>query len=340
MVIMTNATTGERLSKKGDKLEVTKILVLAAVSFFLGFVLVVLFFKPDSPSVDHSTAPPALPAPPAPPEPSSPKVDTGPSAAVAPAPATAQGEGYAPTRYAAADSKGEGYAPAPSEMAPAAPAVDEPQPAANHPEVAPGRTPDGVTIDGDAFYLKCWDRSGTELPGTSCDRLKILEKRFSTRLYVVHKCKEQSAGAKAEGKLNLGMEVDFVAMSIRFWNGASSDLPEGGKVATCLRDELAGLPLSSINHEYDKYRIFFTVLFGTGAGEAPRTKEVAAKKDGKLLKVVKDRVRVRKTPLDGDVIGTISTGNQVERLEKKGDWCRVLTPNGNEGWMICDALSK
>ena len=30
----------------------------------------------------------------------------------------------------------------------------------------------------------------------------------------------------------------------------------------------------------------------------------------------------------------------VSALKKKGEWCQVLTPNSNEGWMICEALSK
>ena len=42
----------------------------------------------------------------------------------------------------------------------------------------------------------------------------------------------------------------------------------------------------------------------------------------------------------GEVIGKIGKDNQVKLLKKKGDWCQVMTPNNNEGWMICEALSK
>ncbi|MCK9463885.1 MAG: SH3 domain-containing protein [Proteobacteria bacterium] len=47
---------------------------------------------------------------------------------------------------------------------------------------------------------------------------------------------------------------------------------------------------------------------------------------------------MRKTPVDGEIIGKIGQGNQVRLLKQKEGWCQIVTPTGNEGWMICDAL--
>ncbi len=309
-------------SHKGDKIEVIKVLALMVVSFLLGFALVILFLRPTPPSTPNG--------------------DVQPPKDPQPAHAGRQNVETANDRYAPPDPLGgkptAGNSP------------DETKSNTYHEgtaprEVPPGRTPEGVTSDGAAFYLKCWDQDGNEHPSTSCDRLRILEKRFSTRLYVVDKCKIRHAGAKAEGKLSLGIEIDFNKMSLRFWNGASSDLDSADKVATCLRSELNGLPISGISHKHARYRIFFTILFAKttkkeqlNRSSADRPKPVGGK--GRLVEVVQDRVRVRKSPKDGAIIGKISSGNQVRLIETQAGWCRVTTPNNNEGWMICDALKK
>jgi hypothetical protein len=345
---------------KGDRLEIVKVLVLALVSFLAGFALVLVFLRqPSDTAADEAQTPAAQaqtaakPVPAAPPAPAlTPAVGgaapedagTAPPAAggyepvggygAAPAPAPAQGG----EQVAAAGAASEGDAP---------------------PEVPPGKTPDGMLLDGDAFYFKCWDDAGVERKGSDCDRLDTFEKRFSTRLYVVDKCRVEGASASAEGKLSVASEVDFQAGKVSFWNAPSSDLPNAAKIGTCLRGALAGLPIQGVEHKYARYRVFFTVLFGkaalkkAGAEKKVEDKESAKAGDkaedkkagdkpppgkGKLVEVKKDNVRVRKTPVDGEVIGKIGQGNQVRLLKQKEGWCQVVTPSGNEGWMICDAL--
>jgi hypothetical protein len=310
---------------KGDKIEVVKVLVLMVVSFVLGFALVILFLRPSTGADTGQLA--TASSPESPQEPSS--ADT-----------PAETSGYAPP-----DAKYSGY-PVPTPKN----APDDSNSDATYdegtapPEVPPGKTPEKVAIDGGAFYLKCWDDTGSELKGDDCGRLVIFEKRFLTRLYVVDKCKKKHAGEK-EGMLSLGVELDFTKMSISFWNGASSNLENAPLVASCLRTELAGIPITGFNPKYEKYRMFYTVLFGEEAVVAKEKAKPpkANEKDltrGKLVSVTKNRVRVRRTPVVGDTIGKISSGNQVRLLKEKDGWCQVITPNQNEGWMICDALQK
>lgn len=322
--------------RKGDKVEVVRILILAVVSFVLGFALVIFFLGPSDNKLPDDL-PAATGGADAVMDFSSASNDEAPASGAA-----ASGSGYAPASgenpllpsLGAGADKGNAEATAP---------IDEADAPA---EVPPGRTPDGVALDGSAFYLKCWDKDGAETPGASCDKLTVLEKRFSTRLYVVDKCKKQHTKAGATGKFSLGVEVDFDNSSLSFWNGASSTLENAANVATCLRSELNGLPIHSVEHKFSRYRVFFTVVFGdekatSSAKASSKTGGNAARlSKGKLVNVVMDRVRVRTSPKDGDVIGKISSGNQVKLLKKKGDWCQVLTPNNNEGWMICEALSK
>jgi len=310
---------------KGDKLEIVKILVLAVISFGLGFALVFLVLRPSS-SADEPEGSPSLP----PTENASSLAQQG------------GDESNAPVESAQPDEQaGGGYAPsAPDEGE--APSEEGPDEGAAPPELKPGKTPDGMALDGEAYYLKCWDADGVEHPGKECDPLDVLEKRFATRLYVVDKCRRDKAGDSAEGKLSVAMEVDFQQMSISFWSGASSDIKNAAGIGTCLRTSMTGLPIHGVDHKNARYRVFFTVLFGGAAAkkekqEAAKAVKFAAGK-GKLVDVTKDRVNVRQTPKDGEVIGKISTGNQVRLLEQKAGWCHVVTPNDNDGWMICDAL--
>jgi hypothetical protein len=313
------ARRAKKSSAKGDKLEVIKILVLALVSFAAGFALVFLFLRPTPP--DAADEQPDYPEQPG--EPSEPGA----------------GGGYAPADPQAGgdQASGGGYAPTGDDEG-----AQEPDEGAALPEVKPGKTPDGVVIDGDAFYLKCWDSDGVEHPGKDCDKLPVFVKRFSTRLYVVDKCRRDKAGETAAGKLSVAMEIDFQQMKISFWSGASSDIKNAQGIGACLKSTLAGLPIHGIDHKNVRYRMFFTVLFGGAATKkkqheaAKEAKFVAGK--GKLVDVVKDHVRVRKSPKDGEILGKISSGNQVRLLEKKAGWCHVYTPNKTEGWMICDAL--
>jgi hypothetical protein len=336
---------------KGDKLEIVKVLVLALVSFLAGFALVLVFLRQPSDTAGHEAQPEAAPPPAAiaqvqPPQAAPIQAAVGATAPPDGGPAPAAG-GYEPVGgYGAAAAPAEG-----DEQAAAAGAASEGD---APPEVPPGKTPDGMLLDGDAFYLKCWDDAGVERKGADCDRLDVFEKRFATRLYVVDKCRVEAASASAEGKLSVAAEIDFQSSKVSFWNAPSSDLPNAAQIGSCLRGALSGMPIQGIEHKFARYRIFFTVLFGKvaakkaaadkkveekavdKAGEKTEGKPPAGK--GKLVEVKKDNVRVRKAPVDGEIIGKIGQGNQVRLLKQKDGWCQVVTPSGNEGWMICDAL--
>ncbi len=307
-------------TERQDKIEIVNLLILAVLSSAAGFCLVFFLFSPDEGTQERPESALAVAEP----------IKDVAAPASAPAVETPT-SGYAP-------SGSPGFA----QGLPSAQPADQPHDGDALPTVPPGRTPAGIAIDGSAFYLKCWDDVGAEHAGEACDRLRVLEKRFSTRLYVVHKCKTTHAAGVKKGKLSLGLEVNFAEESIRFWNGASSDVAHADRIGTCVRRELARLPLGGFNHKYNRYRMFFTVLFGqtdvTDRAEKKGKPDAKAGQKGRLVDVVKDRVRVRSAPVNGAIIGKISSGNQVKLLRKKSEWCNVITPNNNEGWMICDAL--
>jgi hypothetical protein len=357
----------EKIKPRSDRLEIVKVLILALVSFLAGFALVLIFLRGPSDSggdgaKDAVEAPGGAATKPAIPVPVAQVPAPTPAPVEVPAAPTAAG-GYEPTPTSPATATPDAVPTEGDESASsAASAADQGSAPA---EVPPGKTPEGMVLDGDAFYLKCWDDGGVERKGTDCDRLDTFEKRFGTRLYVIDKCRVQAASASAEGKLSVAAEVDFAASNVSFWNAPSSDIQNAAQIGSCLRTALSGLPIQGVEHKYARYRLFFTVLFGKAAAKKAaqdaKSEPAAGKADekaedkgsdkasgsspskpppgkGKLVTVAKDKVRVRKTPVDGEVIGKIGQGNQVRLLKQKDGWCNIVTPSGNEGWMICDAL--
>ena len=110
------------------------------------------------------------------------------------------------------------------------------------------------------------------------------------------------------------------------------------QIGACARQELTGMPIHSIDHKFERYRLFFTVEFNDP--EKLKKKMDKKKRRGRPVTVTKDRVRVRKEPVDGEILGSLGTGTEVILLKKKGDWCQIITPRPREGWMICEALSS
>lgn len=203
-------------------------------------------------------------------------------------------------------------------------------------EVPPGKIPDGVVVSGPPLYFICWDAEGNRQVGRSCDSLKVLEKRFRNRLHVVDSCKRRYLDGETEGILSLGVQVDFSNRDFRAWSAPSSDLPEAEQIGRCIRRELKGFPLHRIDHEYERYRLFFTVEFKNPRQVVRRLEKL--KRRSREVHVSKDRVRVRMAPEDGYVIGKVSREQRVRLLEKRDEWCRVLIPDRYQGWMICEAL--
>lgn len=206
------------------------------------------------------------------------------------------------------------------------------------PEVPPAPTPNGVRLEGAPLYFKCWADKNDSAGSKECDRLRILEKRMATRLYVIHDCKMSLSNESEFGLLSLGANLDFTDNSIKFWSGPSSTVANASKIGNCIRQKLAGLPLHSVSHKFEKYRIFFTVDF---FDSKQRERVLAQKrKKGRRVKVIMDKVNVREQPVDGASIGRISSNSEVTLLKKnkEGDWCHVLTSSNKEGWMICSSL--
>jgi uncharacterized protein YgiM (DUF1202 family) len=59
---------------------------------------------------------------------------------------------------------------------------------------------------------------------------------------------------------------------------------------------------------------------------------------GRIVNVARTHMLVRKKPVDGEILGKISSPSRVTLIERNGDWCRVFTARKNIGWMACWGL--
>lgn len=209
--------------------------------------------------------------------------------------------------------------------------------------------PPGVYLQNKTEILKCWDSAGLQHSRAACGHTDRLNSSLSERLYIVDRCRREVSGDAARGLLNIGMEVDCASGRISFWNLPKTDIQGANGISLCLTKELIGFPLGELEGRFSRYWVDFTVSFGIEKrheAEANDTKPVEALSRSQELdfaaarrvNVARDRVRVRKKPVDGEILGFIGSGKSVLLLGNNGEWCHVKTTRGNVGWMVCWGL--
>jgi hypothetical protein len=188
----------------------------------------------------------------------------------------------------------------------------------------------------------CWMEDGTELPRSECD-IPELVGPFIDGLYgAAEACRVSTVGEEARGSLRLGVELDIVKERASVWGVPGSTLREASSIAECARGNAPRLSKSK-GAARARYQVAVSFSFAPALPRSDVASNVAPGASqtpkGEPGVVVGQRVRVRKSPSeDGEIIGRISAPSQVIVLERREDWCRVFTPNRNEGWMVCWAL--
>lgn len=204
---------------------------------------------------------------------------------------------------------------------------------------------------------RCWSADGTELPGHQC-AAPALTAALAEELYrALDACRRAVAGEGARGVLALGVEASLDRGRTSLWLEPGADLAQSQDIIECVRLPW-GANLRGIQVPQARYHIALRLVFppespvlvasdaaGVAKLEPSQTDATAvsatpeATTRGELVPVISQRVRVRRQPSEeGEVIGRISSPAEVVVLERQGDWCRVMTPNRNEGWMVCWTL--
>jgi len=205
------------------------------------------------------------------------------------------------------------------------------------PPAVPVERPD-VTL-GEPFYFRCWE-TAEEVDGglrrrSECGRLPPLERLIASRLGEARGCRDRSTRPVAEGTVSLAVDAHFGEKRLRIWSGRSSTLENAAEVATCLRRELEDYDISPWLHRYERYTVFFTLVYG---GEASAG-DAGAPDAGTAVRVVLDRVRLRESPEHGRILARLRRGETVFVLERGDGWFRVRTADGREGWIYEPAIT-
>jgi len=138
------------------------------------------------------------------------------------------------------------------------------------------------------------------------------------------------------GVLSLGFKLDLVQGKVLgIESGRSTDLPEQStkELLRCAENELAGVALNRLQHQYDSYQVFYLLEFKTPEAAAQDKTSVTAA-SGKAT-VQWRTALIRKEPeRDGQVVARLLTGAVVVVTGRMGEWYRVkYDDKGREGWV-------
>ncbi|MBW2261677.1 MAG: hypothetical protein JRG91_06855 [Deltaproteobacteria bacterium] len=163
-----------------------------------------------------------------------------------------------------AKTPGKSPARAPDEPAPAPlpePAPSEPAADKTHAPVPPsGKL---ALAAGDPFIWRCWAEAGSDpLEKDRCGSLPGVEKIVSDNLGVIERCVLDTAGESATGKLSLALKLDFSSGQVKAWLGNSTTVEGMDAISGCLRVGFEDTAPPSIDHDYPRYIVFFTITVG------------------------------------------------------------------------------
>ncbi len=174
-----------------------------------------------------------------------------------------------------------------------------------------------------------------------CDCIGV-DDRARVPLQALAAC-EDARGASET--LSIGMEIDFGKKAVTdVFPGKSTTFPKdkAHALVDCVKPGLEGLSLDGVDHEHDRYTIFYFVEFvppGTAVTAPAVAPEEATAGASGLATVGWDVAVVRDQPDDGKIIARIRYGTRVVVTARRGKWYEVkFDGKGTEGWVHGNAL--
>lgn len=113
----------------------------------------------------------------------------------------------------------------------------------------------GITI-GPASISRCFNPGPpTPIRGADCDHLADLDRHVASRATQLSAC----ARSGAHGRLALLLDFRFSTSYATGWGSPTSNIPNPGNVAACVKNAILPLPYSSIHHEHDRYVVVIPI---------------------------------------------------------------------------------
>jgi hypothetical protein len=184
---------------------------------------------------------------------------------------------------------------------------------------------DPVPVVGSAFVYRCRNDQ-QEL--TDCGPLQF-DGVAVPRIKGLSRC---PAARGANGKLSLGLEIDFRTKTVHVLLGKSTNLPPSTADALlrCADAAFDQVSLSGVAHDHPQYTIFYAARFGENASGQPGNEKPSSgapaaappSTDGSAT-IVWDVAQLRETPKTGAVVERLLKGAKVKVLAHDGSWYRV-----------------
>jgi hypothetical protein len=151
------------------------------------------------------------------------------------------------------------------------------------------------------------------------------------------------ASKGANGKLSLGLDLDFRAKTVHLILGKSTtltrDLAEA--MVHCAEPAFDAASLAQVPHDHHQYTVFYSARFGEApAGDraaAAIANAAPATNDGSSAFVAWDVAQVREAPRTGAVVERLLKGAKVKVLGHDGSWYRVQY-GSIQGWVFREAI--
>ncbi len=113
----------------------------------------------------------------------------------------------------------------------------------------------GITI-GPASVSRCFDAGPpTPIRGADCGRLVELDSHIASRATQIAAC----ARSGAHGRLGLVMDFRFSTSYANGWGSPTSNIPNPGNVAACVKLAILPLPFANIRHQHDRYLVIVPI---------------------------------------------------------------------------------
>ena len=208
--------------------------------------------------------------------------------------------------------------------------------------------PPELALRGQISLDTCWDASGLQQEGLACGDLEEFVNRLSDHLYLALDCAREGAEGEVSGTVQAGLELDWASQKLHFWQKEQTNLPQSQEFFTCLNKKFLAFPLSGLTPAFHRYHLSFSLAIDTAKKEIKQVGRPIAEYaylqkanpvESRSVTVQKDRVRLREKPVDGAILGFLSTGESVQMIGSQEGWCLVQTRRGTKGWMVCWGLA-
>jgi hypothetical protein len=180
------------------------------------------------------------------------------------------------------------------------------------------------------------------MKGADCGTLPGLDSLVMPRLRKLAECPD---AAGASGKVHFVVHLDFPrgGLGVDLGRGHAVSSPDG--LLACAKADVAGLGVTTVQHENPRYSVAYTVTFSGGA-PAPGSASAPPRAGGEpaegSAQVVWEVAIVRDAPKTGKVVARLQRGAELHLGAAKDGWYPIKFGDGfaSEGWIYRGAIGR